>query len=142
MVADASSPEADAQQSAVAETLRELGADALPQALVFNKVDLLDAAARRDLESRHPDAVFISAATGEGVDDALAEVQESLSGRWLLRELDLPAARAFSLTALVRQSSQVLAQDAVRDRIRLRLRLTRENWDRLQKKLASTKRNS
>jgi GTP-binding protein HflX len=142
VVADASSPQNDAQQQAVAETLRELGADSLPQVLVFNKADLLGAAARRELESRHPDAILISAATGEGVDEALAEVQESLSGRWLLRELDLPAARALSLAALVRQSGQVLAQDAVRDRIRLRLRLTRENWERLQKKLASTKRNS
>jgi GTP-binding protein HflX len=142
VVADASSPQCEAQQQAVAETLRELGADSLPQVRVFNKADLLGAAARRELESRHPDAVLISAATGEGVDEALAEVQESLSGRWLLRELDLPAARALSLAALVRQSGQVLAQDAVRDRIRLRLRLTRENWERLQKKLASTKRNS
>ncbi|MBI5238847.1 MAG: GTPase HflX [Elusimicrobia bacterium] len=142
VVADASSPETDAQQAAVAETLRELGADSLPQVLVFNKADLLGAAARLDLEGRHPGAVFVSAATGEGVDEVLAAVQDSLSRRWLLRELDLPAARAFSLAALVRQSSQILAQDAVRDRIRLRLRLTRENWDRLQKKLASTKGNS
>ena len=73
---------------------------------------------------------------------ALAAVQETLSRRWLLREIELPAARAFSLMSWVRQSSQVLSQKAVQDRIRMRLRLTQENWERLQKKLASTKRNS
>ena len=142
VVADAASDESAAQQAAVAETLRELGAEDLPQVLLFNKVDLLDAAGRRDLEDRHPDAVFVSAAKGEGLTAALAAVQETLSRRWLLREIELPAARAFSLMSWVRQSSQVLSQKAVQDRIRMRLRLTQENWERLQKKLASTKRNS
>jgi GTP-binding protein HflX len=142
VVADASSTESAAQQAAVAETLRELGAGDLPQVLLFNKVDLLDAAGRRDLEGRHPEAVFVSAASGEGLCAALAAVQETLSRRWLLREIELPTARAFSLASWVRQSSQVLSQTAARDRIRMRLRLTRENWERLQKKLASTKGNS
>jgi GTP-binding protein HflX len=142
VVADASASESEAQQAAVADTLRELGAHALPQVLLFNKVDLLGAEARRDLEDRHPDAVFVSAATGEGLAAALAAVQKTLSRRWLLREIDLPASQAFALAAWVRQSSQVLSQTAVQDRIRLRLRLTQENWERLQKKLASTRRNS
>ena len=142
VVADASATETEAQQAAVAGTLRELGAHTLPQVRLFNKVDLLGAEARRDLEDRHPDAVFVSAATGEGLAAALAAVQETLSRRWLLREIDLPAAQAFGLAAWVRQSSQVLSHTAVRDRIRLRLRLTQENWERLQKKLASTRRNS
>jgi GTP-binding protein HflX len=139
MVADASSREVEAQQAAVIDTLRELGAEDLPQVLIFNKVDLLDAAGRRDLEGRHPDAIFVSAATGEGLVATLDAVQEALSKRWLRREIELPAARAFSLMSWVRQSSQVLCQTAVRDRIRMRLRLTQENWERLQKKLASTK---
>ncbi len=142
VVADASSSEAEAQQAAVAETLRELGAEGLPQVVLFNKVDLLDGPGRRDLEGRHPDAVFVSAASGEGLCAALTAVQDTLSRRWLLREIELPAARAFSLASWVRQSSQVLSQNAVQDRIRMRLRLTQENWERLQKKLASTKRNS
>jgi GTP-binding protein HflX len=142
VVADAASSEAEAQQAAVAETLRELGAEDLPQVLLFNKADLLSREARRDLEDRHPNALFVSAATGEGLSSALSAVQQTLSRRWLLREIDLPLDRAYSLASWVRQSSQVLSQSTVRDRLRMRLRLTQENWERLQKKLASTKGNS
>ncbi|HAM35622.1 MAG TPA: GTPase HflX [Elusimicrobia bacterium] len=141
VVADASASESEAQQAAVAETLGELGARDVAQVRLFNKVDLIDAQARRDLERRYPEAIFVSAATGEGVAQALAAVQETLSKRWLLRELELPQAMAFRRIEAIRSSSQVLSQTAVDDKIRFRLRLTAENWDRLQKKLAPAKEN-
>jgi GTP-binding protein HflX len=142
VVADASSSEAQSQQAAVAETLRALGAEELPQVLLFNKVDLLSPEERRDLEDRHPEAVFVSAATREGLSSALAAVQETISRRWLLREIELPMAQALGLASWIRLSSQVLSQSMVQERIRMRLRLTQENWTRLQKKLASTRTNS
>ena len=40
-----------------------------PVVLVLNKVDLLNAKARARLVEEHPDAAFISAATGEGVSE-------------------------------------------------------------------------
>lgn len=49
-----------------------------PVVLAINKTDLLDAARRDTLRERHPGARFISAATGEGVDDLLASVAEQL----------------------------------------------------------------
>src|ERR1051325_4944378 len=42
-----------------------------PVLLAFNKSDLLNPGQRDDLAARHPDALFISAATGAGVDAAL-----------------------------------------------------------------------
>ena len=53
---------------AVEDVLEEIGAGDRPRILVLNKVDLLDAQDRSALEHRHPDAVFVSAATGEGLD--------------------------------------------------------------------------
>jgi len=140
VVNDASSAETEAQQEAVADTLRELGAQDLPQVRLFNKVDILDESQRRDLEGRYPGGIFVSAATGEGCGAALAAVQETLSRRWLLRELELPLGRAYAQAAEIRRSSQVLSQTAADDKVRLRLRLTAENWDRLRKKLAATKK--
>jgi GTP-binding protein HflX len=80
-VADASAPEEELieQLDAVDEVLAETGAAERPRLLVLNKVDLLDDARRRELSFRHPSAVQISAATGEGLD----ELSEAIEGRFL-----------------------------------------------------------
>jgi GTPase len=77
-VADASAPEETLieQLDAVDEVLAEIDAAERPRLLALNKVDLLDDARRRELSFRHPRAVQISAATGEGL-DALAEAIEA-----------------------------------------------------------------
>ena len=69
-VADAGEPEARraAQAAAVEDVLEEIGAGAVPRLLVLNKVDRVDPEERRRLANRHPDALFVSARTGEGVD--------------------------------------------------------------------------
>jgi GTP-binding protein HflX len=88
-VVDASSPEDErlAMMVAVDDTLREIGADERPRLLVMNKVDLLDEDERRELSFRHPDAVQVSAVTGEGLD----ELAEAVEGRFLatLRTMEL-----------------------------------------------------
>ncbi len=70
-VVDASEPEHRRRESiaAVDSVLEEIGAGAAPRLLVFNKVDLLDADEARELAIREPEAIAISAATGEGLDE-------------------------------------------------------------------------
>src|SRR3954453_1415532 len=77
-VADASAPEDELieQVDAVDEVLAEIGAPGRPRLLALNKMDLLDDTRRRELSFRHPRAVQISAATGEGL-DSLAEAIEA-----------------------------------------------------------------
>lgn len=72
---DASDPEADAQLAVTEQLMEELGAAGKPTLYVYNKCDLGIAA--------HPTCgkenyVFISAATGEGI-DALTEKLEKLA---------------------------------------------------------------
>src|SRR6202049_4066483 len=79
---DASVPEAQAEimQRSVEQTLEEIGAGDRPRLLVLNKVDLLDKqgsssetaeadGARDELRLRHPGAVLVSGATGEGLEE-------------------------------------------------------------------------
>ena len=54
--------------AAVDAVLEEIGADAAPRLLVFNKVDLLDPADARELSIEEPTPMMISAATGEGLE--------------------------------------------------------------------------
>ncbi|MBC7266309.1 MAG: GTPase HflX [Coriobacteriia bacterium] len=75
-VVDASSPHAAARIAAVNEVLAEIGASDRRQLLVFNKCDLIAADDLARLERAWPNAVFISAASGRGMDvlvDRLAQ---------------------------------------------------------------------
>ena len=70
-VLDASAPEPRAREMrrAVEQTLDEIGAGDRPRLLVLNKIDLLDDGEREELRLRHPDAVLVSAHTGEGLSE-------------------------------------------------------------------------
>ncbi len=70
-VVDASEPEELllAMTRAVDEVLEEIHADESPRVLVLNKADAIDDERRAELAFRHPDAVLVSAITGEGLDE-------------------------------------------------------------------------
>jgi GTPase len=88
-VVDASAPEEDMHQmmAAVDDVLDEIGAGDRPRLLALNKVDLLDDERRRELSFRLPDAVQVSGATGEGLDD----LRDAIEARFLatLRPMEL-----------------------------------------------------
>jgi GTP-binding protein HflX len=73
-VVDASTTddELDAQLEAVEAVLAEIGAGELPVELVLNKIDAIDPLRRRRLGNRFPEALQVSARTGEGL-EALRE---------------------------------------------------------------------
>ena len=79
-VADASAPDArlDEMVSAVESVLHGIGVDSIPVELVLNKIDAVDPLRRRRLANRFPEALQLSALTGEG----LAELRERISARF------------------------------------------------------------
>ncbi len=88
-VADASVAEDELHEmlAAVDEVLAEIGAGERPRLLALNKIDVLDEERRRELSFRFPQAVQVSAVTGEG----LAELSEAVEARFLasLRPMEL-----------------------------------------------------
>jgi GTP-binding protein HflX len=85
--ASAAPDDQEAMMRAVDGVLAEIGAGDRPRLLVLNKIDELDEDARGEIFLRHPDAVEISAVTGEGLDGLLERVDEALSES--LREVRL-----------------------------------------------------
>ena len=78
---DVSNPRHEDQTEVVGRVLEEvLGVEAAERAdtiTVLNKIDLLeDGAERKGLESRNPDAILVSAATGEGIPLLLGRIEE------------------------------------------------------------------
>jgi GTP-binding protein HflX len=88
-VVDASSPLADEQIAEVERVLAEIGADTIPQILVYNKLDRLDASQRprvlADQIERAPGVrvarVFVSATDGAGLDQLRSEIARVAAGR-------------------------------------------------------------
>jgi GTP-binding protein HflX len=76
-VIDASSPAREAQMAEVDRVLSEIGAADVPRLLVFNKVDRIERAASAETDAYgRIRAVFLSAATGDGIEllrEAIAE---------------------------------------------------------------------
>ena len=70
------------QRLAVETVLSEIGAGEVPAELVLNKVDRLDSVSRRRVANRFPDALLISAATGEGLEELRARIADRFADRF------------------------------------------------------------
>jgi len=90
-VVDISHPQADEQIEAVNSVLKEIGAEGKSVLMVFNKMDKLNGnGAANLLREKFPKAVGISATTGEGVSNLLAELGTQLRPTREFLELKIP----------------------------------------------------
>ncbi|MGO9488023.1 MAG: GTPase HflX [Solirubrobacteraceae bacterium] len=112
-VLDASAGEAHtmAMKRAVEETLEEIGAGEQPRLLVLNKVDLLDDEARQELRLAHPEAVLVSAATGEALGELGERIEGELAHTLSRLELLVPYADGGSLAELHELAGEVSRED-------------------------------
>jgi GTP-binding protein HflX len=112
-VLDASAPEAQQEimKRSVEQTLEEIGAGERPRVLVLNKVDLLDAEQCEELRFRHPDAVLVSAAAGEGLEQLRERLEHELAHTLRPLELLVPYADGGSLAELHELAGKVTRED-------------------------------
>jgi GTP-binding protein HflX len=101
--ASAADDELDAMLEAVHAVLGEIGAGELPVELVLNKIDAVDLLRRRRLGNRFPDALQVSAQTGEGLEALRKRIAERFGERFEPVRLLIPydeGARLAELYAL------------------------------------------
>ena len=115
-VIDASDPDRDLRIHDVETVLKEIGADDLPQVLVYNKIDLIDNCVHVHVGEDHEanalgstsqvgatprldyvnggqlPRAWVCAASGEGLDGLLRAIAERLGSQRVCTELHLPAA--------------------------------------------------
>jgi len=122
-VVDASHPLAEEHIEAVNAVLREIGAEGRPTLMVLNKVDLLppgDAMAR--FLERHPHAAIISAKTGQGIPELMAELGTALRPIREFLELAIPHERS-DVIARLHEVGQVVARDYEGELARFKVRI-------------------
>ena len=130
-VLDVSDPHAHLQLDTVSRTLDEIGATTQPRILVLNKIDqLANSADVLVWLNRRPDAIPISASTGEGLDELRAAVKGHFLGA--VREVNLAMhmgdARAINF---IEQRATVLDRQYIDSTAILRVRIGRRQVDQL-----------
>ena len=128
-VLDASNPEWQEHWKTTKGVLQELGADETPQITVFNKLDLVkeDRQTMDTLRILHPDAVFVSARTGEGLEDFSSRITEALNKGRPAITLFIPYSR-WDLAVYIRRNYANIEEIEKPDGIRIRVNLDDKDY--------------
>lgn len=128
-VVDGAGPDPQAHIDAVRAVLSEIGANEVPELIVYNKADLSDEVMR--LVDKQPGSVGISAHTGEGIDELRQAIGNRLREMSTVYELFVPWARGDALAAIHREG-EVLVEVTQDDGMRIQARLEKASAQRLK----------
>ena len=106
-VVDASDADPEAQIRAVREVLADIEAVDVPEQLVFNKIDAATPEVVLRLRALAPDAVFVSARTGAGIEELQTRIEERLPRPEIEVNVLLPYTRG-DLVARLHERADVL----------------------------------
>ena len=122
-VVDAGSADREAQMAAVDAVLGQIGAGDVPRLVVYNKCDTLDPGALEVLRAIAPDALFVSALTGEGITGEgglMARIAEAAAASDEEVSLVLPYSRG-DLVSLAHSRCRILEEEYAEDGVHLRM---------------------
>ena len=129
-VVDASAVHPENQISAVREVLAEIGADQVPEFIVFNKADLLEDGGAL-LVAEVPGSVAVSALERKGLEMFLRTLADRMRALSKVTELVVPYDRGDIIAAVHREGEVVSTEDAG-EGMRIRARLSEVSVGRLR----------
>jgi GTP-binding protein HflX len=129
-VVDGSAVHPDHQIEAVRGVLAEIGADGVPEFIVFNKADLLEDGGA-ELVALHEGAVALSARQGTGLEDFLRRLADRMRAISRVTELLVPFERG-DIIAAVHREGEVLSMADEDGGLRIRARLSGASEGRLR----------
>ncbi|MFV0434233.1 MAG: GTPase HflX [Leucobacter sp.] len=130
-VVDGSHPDPEAQLSTVRDVVAEVDAQGIPEIVAFNKADLLDDSQRLVLHGLVPDAVFVSARTGESVEELRARIDAALP----VPDREVTAVVPYDrggLVAEMHERNRVLETEYVEEGTHVRAYVTAEMLSKLE----------
>lgn len=108
-VIDGSSEGSSGQIEAVHQVLDQIGAQEIPLIAVFNKIDLLDDGQRAALASRYPQAQFVSAESGEGIEELVERIDRAAGSVDTLMDVMVPYDRG-DLVSLAHERCSIVSE--------------------------------
>ena len=136
-VVDASASEERLMEmiAAVTGVLHDIGADELPIELVLNKVDAADDTRRRALSNRYPEALQVSALTGEGMDALRARIADRFADLFEPVRLLLPYQDGGKLNELYALGAPIEQREDTSEGVLVVARLPRREINRFARYL-------
>ena len=102
-----------------------------PMLMVLNKLDALpDPGLRSRLSAAHPDGVWVSGLTGEGMDDLREAIYDRLEGERVTLALQVPQAEGRLLSEL-HVVGEILSRHFEGNDVLMEVRMSREHADRM-----------
>ena len=117
-IVDASDADPNGQITAVRTVLSEIGAAGNAEQLVFNKIDLAEPDVLTSLRTLAPDAVFVSARTGQGLEELARRIEERLPRPAVEVRVLIPYAR-HDLVDRVHKEGELITTEHTGDGTRL-----------------------
>ena len=129
-VVDASSVHPEQQITAVREVLAEIGADQVPEFIVFNKADLVDDWGASLVED-HQGAVAVSALRNDGLEVMMRRLADRMRAITQVTELLVPYDRG-DILASIHREGEVVMSELEDEGMRIRARLSSASEGRLR----------
>jgi len=140
-VIDLSNPEAEDHYTTTLQVLEDLGAEKKKIITVFNKVDQARERELSTLRLLHPDACFISAHTGEGIDQLIEKIEEAVGEETRSLHLLIPHSR-YDLIARLHRNGCVLEQETHDDGVWLSVQVGPEIFPEIRDFVAKEPREA
>lgn len=129
-VVDGSHPDPASQLRTVRDVIAEVEAQDIPEIVAFNKSDLIDESRRMLLHGLAPDAVFVSARTGDGIEELAERIAAALPVPDREVTVVVPYSRG-ELVAEMHERNRVISVDYVEEGTKVHAFVTGEMYAKL-----------
>lgn len=135
-VVDASANVIEDYIEVVEETLEDLQVFDKKSLMVFNKVDNVKPGLIAELKAAYPDAIFISAERGIGLDKLENSIQELIEEDFVTRTMQIPVAK-YEGVAFIHRVANIHSERYVNSSVELKFSIDKEDLMRLQDMLSN-----
>jgi GTP-binding protein HflX len=109
------------------------GTGDVPTVLILNKIDLIpDGSSRRVLSGSHPEAVLISATSGEGIDNLYRRIDSYIERDMILAEVEVPPEDGRAI-AVIEETAKVVERNLRNGRMVFNVVVRRRDIDSLER---------